>query len=224
MRSSLRAKEVTVDQEVWEQLLRCEGEPVLAVSLCRPKLPEERAALRRVERYYRRLAQVWKKRWTSALYALACEAARSARESSRPVEVWRAELHFTVTYQDEALLSLLLQIREQRCGGAVIELRQGDTWDLTTGAPRTLASFFPSARGVKRRLLAAAGEQIQERLAGGESEYYEDWPRLLRRRFSPERFYLTAADCLTFFYPPSVLSPPLEGFPTFSLLTASNNL
>ena len=50
MRSSPRAKEVTVDREVWEQLLRCEGEPVLAVSLCRPKLPEESAALRRVER------------------------------------------------------------------------------------------------------------------------------------------------------------------------------
>lgn len=206
-----------VGAEAWKQTLKYEEEPMLSLALRWPTLPDTGAALRRVDRCCRRTAGAWRDRWTGPLAREAAAAAAAAREQSRPIRPWEARLDFTITYRENGLLSLFWEAYEYTGGAHGTTVRFGDTWDLATGTPRSLWSFFPSRSRPKRQLLAAAREQICQRLATGESLYYDDWPRRLSADFSPDRFYLTEGDRLAFFYPLYTLAPYAEGLPVFSI-------
>lgn len=208
---------VTVEPQVWQEDLTWEGERVLTVSLRRPSISGDTAPLRRMERYYARLAALWRERWTGPLYRAACEALTAARAASRPFHPWEVSVDYAVTYAKDGILSLKLETRE-RTGGARPLLRfQGDVWDTAAGVPVPLRAFFPSRARVKRLLLPQLRAQVEKRTASGEYLYYLDWPRRLKADFSPDRFYLTESGELALFYPLYTLAPYAEGVPVFTV-------
>ena len=209
--------QVSVEAETWTQVLKYEEEPVLTLSLRWPTLPDERASFRRIGRYYAQVSQLWKKRWSQVLYCSACQAAAAAREQSRPFRPWEASLDYVLTYCQNGLLSLYLVLYENTGGAHGITTRCGDTWELCSGTPRSLRSFFPSGSHPRRMLLGEAGAQIERRIASGESLYYSDWAQRLVSDFSPERFYLTPEGQIAFFYPLYTLAPYAEGIPVFTI-------
>ena len=73
---------------LWKQALKWEGEPVLVLSLRTPELDAESRGARRINRYYGKLAQIWKARWETSLFPSACAALAEARAASRPFEPW----------------------------------------------------------------------------------------------------------------------------------------
>jgi len=206
---------ITVEAGTWKRVLKWEGEAVLTLSLRWPKLPEDRVGLRRMNRCYQRMAGLWQNRWEGALYQNACEAAQAARKQGRPCVLWEAVLDFTVTYQDENLLSLYLDAYEYAGGAHGLTVRHADTWTLPAGIPRTLASFFPDRRW-KKQVLAALHEEEHSRIAAGETLYYDDWPALLDAYFDPNRFYRTQ-EGLAIYYPLYTIAPYAEGIAVFSL-------
>lgn len=210
-------EQVTVEAETWGETMKHEGTPVLTLSLRWPKLPDDRASFRRISRYYQQAADVWRKRWQTVLYPRACEAVSAAWERSRPFRPWEARGDYSVTYDQNGLLSLRLESYEYTGGAHGVTVLCGDVWDIASGTPRPLYSFFPSARRPKRFLLAEAAKQIETRVASGESLYYSDWARRLAADFSPERFYLTPDGKISFFYPLYTLAPYAEGIPTFTV-------
>ena len=64
---------------LWKQALKWEGEPVLVLSLRTPELDAESRGARRINRYYGKLAQIWKARWETSLFPSACAALAEAR-------------------------------------------------------------------------------------------------------------------------------------------------
>ena len=207
---------VPVGSEAWKRVLKLEGEAVLNLSLRRPSLPEETAGERRVERYYARVEQRWRERWEGELYRRACQAAAAAREQSRPFRPWEASLDYTVTLQDEALLSLYLDAYEYTGGAHGLTTRRADTWEPRTGTVRTLSSFFPPRKRWRRLVLLDMQAQARRRIASGESLFYDDWQERMEREFDPERFYLTP-EGLALFYPLYAVAPYAEGIPVFVL-------
>lgn len=208
---------VTVAAELWTQTLPYQEEPVLSLSIRRPKLPEETAALRRMERYYQNLAKAVRTRWETKLFPRACQALDAAREQSRPFRRWSASFDFSVTLQEAGLLSLVVDIQEDSGLAHGTVTRLGDVWDLSSGTPRPISSFFPPHSRPKQILLHAAAQQLRQRVASGEYLYYSDWEQRLRADFSPARFYLSAPGELSFFYPLYTLAPYAEGIPTFTV-------
>ena len=77
-------------------------------------------------------------------------------------------------------------------------------------------SDLPSSQRKKMKRKNLAAEEIRRRERSGAARYHEDWPRLLRRRFNPQNYYLTP-EGLTVFYPMYAIAPPAEGIPTFLL-------
>lgn len=198
----------------WTRVLKQDGKPVLSFSILRPAFPET-GKTERVERYFARLAEQWERRWTDVLFPRACRAAADAVSSSRPFDPWQAKLTYTVTLWEPPLLSLRLDAEEQTGGSRPLLVCQGETWDLGSGYPRPLRSFFPArSRRWRKELLAALARQAQERLASGESLLDPDCPTLLARTFDPECFYLTG-EGLAVFYPLYLLGPFAEGISVF---------
>lgn len=208
---------VPVEDGCWKQALKCEEEPVLTLTLRWPKLPEERAAQRRIGRYYRQVAEQWKARWEVVLYRQACAALAEAREQSRPFHPWEAMLGYTVAYNENGLLSLCLDAYEYTGGAHGMTVRCAGTWDLCAGCPRSLGSFFPPRCHWRRLIVRKVREQWAARLAQGETLSLDGWEQSAAADFDPERFYLTD-EGLTVFYPLYTLAPYAEGMPAFVIL------
>ena len=192
----------------YRQVFR-DGETVLLTAAARwPRLAEASPGLRRVTRYYNALAARWRRWWEGPLL----ERARAAAGPETPP--WSASMDFTVTLFSPDLLSLFIDIVEET-GSRPRRVRLGDVWALPSGVPLELKELL-----ARRRWRSAALEtvraQVEERVSSGDCLYYEDWPRLVSARFSPQRFYLTGEGPVVF-YPPEAIAPALEGFPTFSL-------
>lgn len=211
-----RAVDIPVDAGLWKRVLKWEDAPVLILSLRYPKLPEDRAGLRRVGRCYRRAADLWKTRWEGKLYRDACAAAEAAQAEGRPFQPWEAKLDYTVTLQREGLLSLYMDAWEYAGGAHGLTVRHADTWEPRSGTVRPLASFFPPRSHWRRQVLESLYTQAEARVAAGETLYFDDWPARLQGAFNPERFYLTE-EGIAIFYPLYTIAPYAEGIPVFQI-------
>ncbi len=196
--------------ETYEEVFR-DGERVLLTLRSRwPRLEETCPGCRRVNRYYDALAQRWKKRWTGPLLA---DAKAAAGPETPP---WEARLDFTVTLFQGELFSLYWEVTEDVGARRPRRLRQGDIWQLPQGAPLSLRELLPPRRWWKGPILEEVRRQIGERVQSGEALFFDSWPSLASRKFSPGRAYLTEEGPVVF-YPVEALAPAMEGFPTFSL-------
>jgi len=195
----------------YEEVFR-EGEAVLLTVRARwPRLEETCPGLRRVNRYYGELADRWRKRWAGPLLTRAKAAGRAP-----DAPPWRATLDFTVTLLREDLLSLYWEAAEDTGGRRPRRMRQGDVWRLPEGVPVALRELLPQRRWWRGAVLEEVRRQIGERIRSGEAAFYEDWPGLASRKFSPGRFFLTGEGPVVF-YPVESIAPAMEGFPSFSL-------
>lgn len=191
-----------------EKEFREEGQRLLTVTAKWPRLEGTAPGLKRVDRYYDALAARWLQRWEGSL----AEQAKAAR----PERPWSASLDFTVTLFRDGLLSLYLDAVEDVGQRRPRRVRQGDVWALPSGAPLTLRELLPRRRRWRGAVLEEVRRQIGERVQSGESAFYEDWPALAAKRFSPRRFYLTEGGAVVF-YPVESIAPAMEGFPAFPL-------
>ena len=205
-----------VEMHSWARVLRYEDAPVLSLSLSWPSLPGTCPGFRRINRCCRHLAQVWQQRWEGPVYRDACAAAAAAAQAGRPFQCWEGRLGCTITLCTGELLSLYSDAWEYTGGAHGSTVRWADTWQIPSGAPRTLASFFPPRSRWRGRVLSALADQARARMAGGETCYYDDWPARLKSAFDPDHFYLTESG-LSIFYPLYAIGPYIEGIPVFSL-------
>jgi len=194
-----------------------EGLPVLraVVSLPTPVSTEDSVS-RRIRRYYRLQCRSFLRYCEHFLFPQAAAEYHAALANSSPLPLFRAELSYCVTYNQNGLWSLYTQSRELTLPGRTLLTRRGDTWDLAAGYPVPLSSFFPPRSGWKKRLLHLAADEIQRQEERGIARYRPDWRRQLRRSFNSRNFFLTD-EGLSFFFPMYALAPAVEGVPTFTV-------
>lgn len=209
-----RVDSIPVEESVYKRVLKCGDEPVLTLTIRLPKLTGETAAVRRIARCYRRLSDVWRARWEGTLYQSACAAQTEASAASRPFRPWEAQLGYTVTYHEKGLLSLYLDAYEYTGGAHGVTTRFADTWDLRTGFPRLLPSFFPPKTRWRQVVLTAVREQVNVLLATGESAFFDDWGTSAAADLDPCNFYLTEEGVVVF-YQLYTLAPYVEGILSF---------
>lgn len=203
-------------EEVVERDWAVEDIPVLSarVSLPRPAEAGRDRRLRRIDRYYRQFARSYLRYCESFLLPRAAAEFRQAAASGAPLPHLTASLTYQVTWNEGGVWSLYADSRER--GGPPLTVRRGDTWNLDTGTPLTLASFFPPRTPLRRLLPALAAREIQRQLDAGTAFYREDWQRRLRRELCTGNYYLSAGG-ICFFYQMYDLAPSAEGTPVFCL-------
>ena len=216
MKKERKERELTVDlkRQEWEMTL--EGECVLRCVLTRPELAGTWKGIRAINRYYSHVADRWRRRWEREVYCMACLDLADRRAQGRPFRVWQSELETHITLQEDGLLSLWQEGLECRGYDRPLMLRRGDTWSLAGGAPLTLSYFFAQERRWKKRVLEQLKEQVQGRLASGESLLDKDCVKRLRREFVPDNYWLTGEGAQVFF-PMCTIAAGGEGIPAFSV-------
>lgn len=216
MVSAQNAALPALEPQAWKQTLRLGEIPVLQLDLSWSELPDACPGFRRINRCCRHFIQVWRQRWEGGLYQDACAAAQEAIQSGRTFLPWQGSVSYTVALQQGELLSLYADVFEYTGGAHGNTIRWADTWQIPSGVPRTLASFFPSRRLWRRQILSALSRQAAARMEGGETYYYDNWPERLKAFFDPDRFYLSEQG-LHIYYPLYTLGPYAEGIPVFCI-------
>lgn len=203
---------VEVKRQEWE--LTLEGEPVLHCVLTQPVCTGTWKGLEAINRCYRHAAEIWRRRWERELYCMACLDLADRRARGKPFRPWQARLTTQITYQGNGVLSLFQDGTEQAGYDRPLTVRRGDTWDLQTGAPQSLARFCSGQRHWKRKILEQVCQQMQMRLAQGESLLDTDCIRKRKKYFREDCYYLTSEGANVFF-PMYAIAPGAEGIPTF---------
>jgi len=210
-----RLTELHTEPFTTEREWTVDGIPVLSATVVVPQpIPAASKAARRIRQYYQLQCRAFLKYCQKWILPQAEAEYRAALESNTPLPCFRAELEYHITYQKDGLWSLYTQSRETTLPGRTLLTRHGDTWDLRTGYPVPLSSFFPSHFPWKRKLLSHAAEEIQRQEDAGISLYHESWRQDLRKYFNPQNFYLTE-EGLVFFFPMYAIAPSMEGLPSF---------
>lgn len=173
-----------------DRTLACEGRGVLELSMSRPHLAGEGAAVRRVERYYARLCGSWLARWTGPLYRRACAAEETALSAARPFTPWRASFTWSVTHSDDTALSLCWEAVEEGDGQLRV-CRRYDVWSRKDGRPLTLADVLPQRKGWRTSVRKALASQLEELADRTPEEVLPGWRSGLSRCIRAGHFYLS---------------------------------
>lgn len=207
------------DTPVWREenkKLTWEKEAVAELSVVwLEQIPGRRG--RRIERYYRHMAQCWRRRWEGPFYRQACMAMKEAGEGD--FIPWRAALTGTITRNENGILSVRMEAREWRGTGETV-CGSWDTWDVEQGIPIELHQLAGGRRGLRRQLLAQVLQQGERRVRQGERTMFRPIEPALRSHFSIKRFNLTETGA-EIFYPQGTVADEEAGLICFPVVLPS---
>lgn len=203
-------------EKTWSKTLSHRDQPVLIMSVRQPDFPDTKTTAR-IRHYFNHAIQLWITRWREQLYPAQCDILDHASEHGSTFHPLCAELSYMVTYWNDPIFSLRLDVTESRPGIRQQLFCMGETWNLSTGYPLPLRSFFPKKGGNwRKRILASLKNQADQQIKSGESLLDPDYSRIMERTFDPNRYYLTN-NGIAIFFPLYFLGPYAEGIPVFSL-------
>lgn len=137
---------LTVQPRCWEKVYTWEEQPILTCQLSLPHVEGAGRGAKRIDRYYRHVERVLRG-WLEAYHAQCCCLAQEALSASRPLPSCSVLADYQVAWQDEALLSVLWQLRWEG------QLRRfPDLWEIASGTPVRCKSLLPrkTARQLRR--------------------------------------------------------------------------
>ena len=209
MDRGIRAESLVLWREA-EGALTLGRDTVLTYRMSWPQAAGEGRGLRRISRYYDRLAAAWRRRWERDIYWRPCLDLARRREAGLPFRPWSGTLSGEVTAREADLLALRMEAREIWGDGRTLCVCWGDVWDLEAGAPCPLSRVAGGRRGWRTRLLEQAVRNGRERREAGDCFLDPGWEGLLRRRLSRLSFCLTP-DALELLLPQCAAAPAAEG-------------
>lgn len=206
---------VTITQAQLKCDLECNGVVMVKANFEYPVVcgTTNRAA-RRINGYYRQIAQTLMKRARSELLPAAADEYKYAAENGYPFRPYETTMKFTVSYNDQDILSLYYDVYDYMGGAHGSTKRFGDTWRSSTGWFLCLTDFFPRGTNVKRLLTDNAILIADRQMAEGTHGYFEDYPKLIRKHFNRSKFYIVP-EGVAIFYDQYAIGPYVEGIPVF---------
>lgn len=169
---------------------------------------------KRINNYYRHIAKTLMRKAKNELLPAAVEEFRYASESGYPFRPFDTVMKYDVTYNTADILSLYYDVYEYTGGAHGITKRFGDSWRSSTGWFLELADFFPRGTNYKRVLIENAITIASKQVADGTHNYFDNYRKLMRKYFSPTKFYIRTSG-IEIFYDQYAIAPGYEGTPVF---------
>ena len=188
---------------------------MLTMSLSLPEpTSTDTSTARRIKHYYKAQKDAYFHYCQHVLLPQASSALHTCTESAIPFQPMSATMHYVITYQSERHLSLYTQSKDGTPQQKNI-LRHADTWDLSTGYPTPITSFFPPKFRYRHQLVTIASKQIADLEAQGVAKFHPNLKlATLHRKFNPRNFYITPEGVVCF-YQMYTIAPAVEQIPVF---------
>ena len=150
------------------------------------------------------------------LYQQAIQEYEDSQSGHFPFRPYDAVLNYTVTWNQDGLLSMYRDQYEFTGGAHGNTLRSSDTLSLSTGERIPLSSFFRPGTNYLGMLLEAILRQADANSAKEPGIYFENYRDLIVQYFNPESFYLTPQG-LCIYYQQYEIAPYSTGIVVFTI-------
>lgn len=149
---------------------------------------------------------------TTGLTQKALESYIALTAARKLVIPFEAAVTYSVTYNQNCILSLYTE-RYEFTGGAHGETRRASqTWSMANGRRMELSRFFPHIKDYRAAILRF----IAARIAKNPSIYFPDAADLAEQHFNEENFFLTPQG-LNIYFQQYEIAPYASGLPVFTI-------
>lgn len=131
-----------------------------------------------------------------------------------PIMVYEIILDYTITYNEDCIISLYYDQYEFTGGAHGNTIRTSQNWDLRFGRQIKLSYFFPNNDYYVINILREINKQIQEQIASGSNYYFDNYCQLVLETFRLENYYLTP-NAIAIYFQQYDIAPYSSGIPVF---------
>lgn len=116
-----------------------------------------------------------------------------------PVMVYEVILDYTITFNDDYIVSLFYDQYEFTGGAHGNTIRTSQTWDLCIGKQLPLSYFYPDNPNYVTEILREINNQIKYQIEAGNNYYFDNYCELVLETFKLENYYLTPGGIVVYF-------------------------
>ncbi len=166
--------------------------------------------------YNQRKALELKEYSETQLYQEAIETYEYNKKNGYPIMVYEVVLEYTITYNQEYIVSLYSDEYIFTGGAHGSTIRKSQNWDLQAVRQIPLMSFFPNNPYYIIDILKEINKQIQYQEENGLNQYFENYCQLVLENFKLENYYITP-NYITIFFQQYDIAPYSSGIPIFKI-------
>lgn len=137
-----------------------------------------------------------------------------------PIMVYEIFSNYTITYQDNNIISLYIDDYTFTGGAHGNTIRSSQNWNMQVDKQFILKSLYPNNPYFLLSILREINNQIEHQMSGGNPIYFEDYCKLVLDNFNPEHFYLVQSQNtydLVIYFQQYDIAPYSTGIPTFQI-------
>lgn len=163
---------------------------------------------------YRTKAVMYERSNIMNLYQMAMVEYEYSVANNYPIHVFEAVVDYTVTYNQNCVISLYFDQYEYAGGAHGLTVRYSDTWNLPKSKRMDLGDFFANRSNYREFVIESINQQIADQIAQGNNIYFDHYEKLVNDNFKANNFYLTK-DGVVIYFQQYDIAPYSSGIPTF---------
>ena len=138
------------------------------------------------------------------------------KEKGYPIMVYEVILEYTDTYNRDEFLSIYTDEYIYAGGAHGSTTRSSQNWNLQLANQISLKDFYPNNPYYLLDMLQEINKQIEEQLQTNETQYFEEYCKLVLETFKIENYYFYP-EYLVVFFQQYDIAPYSSGIPTFKI-------
>lgn len=211
-------EKVNVSSRTIGRELTYRNTPVLKYTCTYPVFTSNDRRIRtdKLNRYYEGITAAFVRYVRRTLWPAAVADYHNSVANGYPVHEYEAIREYTLTYNEDCMISLYTDQYEYTGGAHGSTVRTADTWLLPQAERLALGALFPPGDPYLVRVELAVIDQIEKQNAVGTGAYFDNYRELVPQTFNPAQFYLTPEGLAVFFQQYDI-APYASGIPTFCL-------
>lgn len=133
-----------------------------------------------------------------------------------PVMMYEVFLDYTITYNQNSIVSLYSDEYIYSGGAHGNTIRSSQNWNINFAKQFSLESLFDNDCNYILDVLKDINNQIEQQIANGSNQYFENYCSLVLNTINPNNFYLNPG-YITIFFQQYDIAPYSSGIPTFNI-------
>ena len=206
----------TISQKTLTDIMKHNGVTVFIYTIHYPQFTTtcDSAAAKKISTFYEFQARQTEAYCRTELYPQAVEQAEYAQINQFPFNNYEFLSVFQITYNDDCVTSLYTNQYTYLGGAHGNTVRDSQTWDFCTGNQLSLLDFFPNNPKFTDIIFNGIQQQIEEQIKTSSSEYFDDYPSLIRGNFNINGFFMKPTG-IVIYYQQYDIAPYVSGMPEF---------
>lgn len=206
----------TISQKTLTDIMRYNGTTVFIYTIHYPQFTTtcNPAAAQKINTFYEFQARQTEAYCRTELYSQAVEQVEYSQDNQFPFHNYEFLSVYQVTYNEDCVTSLYTNQYTYLGGAHGNTIRDSQTWDFCTGNQLSLLDFFPNNPKFTDYIFNGIQQQIEEQLKTSSSQYFDDYPSLIRGNFNINGFFVKPTG-IVIYYQQYDIAPYVSGIPEF---------